>query len=161
MLSRPDWDDYYMALAEVVGTRSPCLSRHIGSVLVNPSNVIISTGYNGPPADSPDCHDQVCVWPREVRKTRGDLSGCPAVHSEVNAIAQAAKSGARTQGCTLYCYCGVPCKTCLGIIINAGIEEVVCLPEITGVGLFYDKVSKRFVEQGLIKIRVLGQKGYL
>jgi dCMP deaminase len=46
------------------------------------------------------------------------------IHSEVNAISQAARVGIATEGATIYCNTK-PCYTCLKIIISAGIKEVV------------------------------------
>jgi dCMP deaminase len=47
------------------------------------------------------------------------------VHAEQNAICQAARLGISLQGATLYCKM-TPCRTCAMLIINCGIEHVVC-----------------------------------
>jgi len=41
---RPDWDNY----SEVVSSRSTCLRRKVGAVIVNDKH-IISTGYSQSP----------------------------------------------------------------------------------------------------------------
>ncbi|GAH25902.1 unnamed protein product, partial [marine sediment metagenome] len=46
-------------------------------------------------------------------------------HAEQNAICQAAKLGIAIDKATLYCKM-TPCKTCANMIINSGIERVVC-----------------------------------
>jgi len=136
-----DWDVFFINLAKFVGTRSKCLSRQIGSVLVRDKRVI-SLGYNGPPSGITPCASDECP-----RRTRGFKSGeglelCVAVHSETNAIINAAREGIVTKGATLYCYCPVPCKSCAGAIINAGIVKVVYgMPGIydnKSLGLFED-----------------------
>jgi dCMP deaminase len=75
------------------------------------------------------------------------LELCPAVHAEVNAIIQAARAGVSTEGSTLYLTCGVPCKNCLGAIINAGISKVY----VTSNDL-YDPCSKFMLEHCSVEI---------
>ena len=154
MLDRISWDNYFIEIAHIVSQRSICSSRKIGALLVRDKQ-IISRGYNGPPAGSNLCHDGVCIWPRNKRPSPSDLSGCPAGHAEANCVHQAARVGVATLGATLYASCGVPCKSCLVSLINAGVTDIVCLPETTGIGLYYDKLSQQFVEEGLVKIRIL------
>ncbi len=131
---------YYLSIAEAVSKRSKCLSRQIGAVIVK-DDAIISTGFNGPPRGVKHC---ATICPR---KAKGYLSGeglelCPATHAEANAIVQAAKSGVSTQGATMYLTCGVPCKNCLGLIINSGIYLVYCTTRD-----LYDDMSKFIAEQ--------------
>lgn len=47
----------YMRLAKQFGEDSnPCLSRHIGVVIVDPvDNNVAGIGYNGPPPGTPHC----------------------------------------------------------------------------------------------------------
>jgi len=56
----------YMRLAKQVGEDlNPCMSRHIGVIIVNPvQNRILGTGYNGPPKNTP--HPDEPVYLREV-----------------------------------------------------------------------------------------------
>src|SRR5690606_33857309 len=47
---RPSWDDYFMATAVLISTRSPCERLHVGCVIVSGGdrqNRIIAAGYNG------------------------------------------------------------------------------------------------------------------
>ena len=141
------WDEYFKNLSYVVASNSKCLSRHIGAVLVQ-NKAVISTGYNGPPRGIPPCPGPKCP-----RTTLGFLSGeglhlCPATHAEANCIAQAAMNGVVTKGATMYVTCGVPCKNCLALIINAGIKEVVC----TSLD-WYDSLSPFIVEHSNLIIR--------
>lgn len=46
------------------------------------------------------------------------------VHSEMNAIAQAARDGIPIKGATLYCKM-TPCQNCAKVLINSGIVRVV------------------------------------
>lgn len=50
-------------------------------------------------------------------------SDCRAIHSEVNAITQAAKWGIETNRATLF-VTRYPCEACARAIVNAGIKQV-------------------------------------
>jgi len=121
--SRPGWDAYFMSIAAVVSTRSTCLRRKVGAVIVKDRR-IISTGYNGAPRGVPHCSEAGCL-----REKLGIPSGerheiCRGSHAEVNAIAQAAAVGASTSGASLYCT-HEPCSFCTKAVINAGIVKIV------------------------------------
>lgn len=47
---RPNWDDTWLEVANVVAKRSLCVRDQVGAVIVSATNRIISTGYNGPPS---------------------------------------------------------------------------------------------------------------
>lgn len=132
------WDEYFMTMCEVVATNVKCYSRQIGAVIVI-DKAIISTGYNGPPRGIPQCYEKLNLErgleqleePCCPRQKLGADSGtmlelCYAQHAERNAITQAARNGTSIKGATLYLNDTIPCKDCLGAIINAGIAEVVC-----------------------------------
>ena len=120
--NRPSWDDYFFQIAQQVATRSTCLRRRVGAVLVKDKR-ILSTGYNGAPKSISHCIDVGCL--REQMKVpsgeRHEL--CRALHAEQNAIVQAALHGVKIEGSTLYCT-HQPCSLCAKMIINAGIVEV-------------------------------------
>lgn len=48
------WDNYFLNICKAVASKSPCLSRKIGAILVRDKS-IVSTGYNGPPRGVPHC----------------------------------------------------------------------------------------------------------
>ena len=118
------WDTYYHSICQSVASKSPCLSRQIGSILVK-DKIIVATGFNGPPRGYPHCQNEC---PRKVKgyESGEGLHECPATHAEANCITSAARIGASVTGCTLYLNCIIPCKDCMSLIINAGIVEVVC-----------------------------------
>ena len=122
--SRPSWDHYFMEIAKLVSTRSTCLRRKVGAVVVKEKR-ILATGYNGAPKGLSHCLDIGCL--REQLKVpageRHEL--CRGIHAEQNAIIQAARFGIPLEGSTLYCKM-TPCRTCAMMIINAGIKRVVC-----------------------------------
>ena len=123
MADRPGWDEYFMSIASVVSTRSTCLRRKVGAVIVR-DRQIVSTGYNGAPKGAPHCSATGCL-----REKMGIPAGerheiCRGSHAEVNAIAQAAAIGASTSGGVIYCT-HEPCSFCTKAIINAGIRRIV------------------------------------
>jgi len=120
-MARPELDDYFMEIARVVASRSTCLRRRAGAVLVKDKR-ILSTGYNGVPKGLPHCEDTGC--PREKYPSGTHHELCRAVHSEQNAIVQAAIHGVSIEGATLYCT-HQPCTLCAKMLINAGITRVV------------------------------------
>jgi len=140
---RPNWDEYFMAIAEVVATRSNCSRRHVGAVIVRDRH-ILSTGYNGTPHGVKNCFEGGC--PRCAHTTvAGDhIEECLCVHAEQNAICQAALHGHAIDGATVYVTL-TPCLTCAKLIINSGIREVV----YTGSYAFDDKVCDIFRQSGV------------
>lgn len=143
------WDEYYIEICNVVASRSRCLSRKIGAVLVK-DKVIIATGYNGPPRGVPHCEGDICP-----RRTQGFESGeglhlCPATHAELNCILSAARVGVPISGASLYLNTVLPCKDCTKAIINAGISEVVALD-----AGYYDLMSGHFRKHSEIAWRTL------
>ncbi len=122
-MGRPSWDDYFMDIVEVVKTRSTCIRRQVGAVIVK-DNRILATGYNGAPSGCRHCEDIGCL-----RQQLGIPSGqrhelCRAIHAEQNAIVQAAAAGISIQGATLYCTTQ-PCVLCAKMMINAGIKRIL------------------------------------
>ena len=117
--TRPSIDRYFLNIAAVVATRSTCLHRKVGAVLVR-NGQIVATGYNGAPAGAPHCEEVGCTKPEHGV----GMERCRAVHAEVNAIIQAALHGVSIEGATLYCTHS-PCQICQKILKNARIENIV------------------------------------
>ena len=152
-------EQYYLNTARVVATRSTCLRRNFGAVIVK-NRQIISTGYGGAPRGTENCNEVgICV-----RQILGASKGehyewCRAVHAEQNAIIHASRSD--TLGATLYLV-GVdyetqrvmpdtePCQICKRLIINAGIETVFMMTSDTE----FRKINvKEWVENNLGEIK--------
>ncbi|ORJ63570.1 deoxycytidylate deaminase [Geothermobacter hydrogeniphilus] len=122
-MQRPSWDQYFMDIATLVASRSTCLRRQVGAVMVKGKN-ILATGYNGTPSGITHCSVTGCL--REQLKVpsgeRHEL--CRGLHAEQNAIIQAARHGINIDGATLYCTHS-PCIICSKMLINAGIRQIV------------------------------------
>lgn len=56
-MARPSKDRYFLEMARLVATRSTCLRRHVGCVLVNARGHVLATGYNGVAAGQPHCNE--------------------------------------------------------------------------------------------------------
>ena len=121
--SRPSIDEYFMNIARVVATRSTCLRRQVGAVIVR-NKQIVSTGYNGAPAGQPHCLDIGCVRLENNIPSGKNVELCRGAHAEQNAINFAARYGIAIDGATLY-LTHYPCSACAKSIINAGIKRVV------------------------------------
>lgn len=122
-MERPDWDSYFMEIAQVVSKRSTCLRRKVGAVLVR-DRQILATGYNGTPKGLPHCEEVGCLREKLHVPSGQNHELCRGIHAEQNAVIQAAVNGVSTQGATLYCT-HQPCVVCSKILINAGITRIV------------------------------------
>lgn len=122
-MKRPSWDDYFMEMTKLTATRSSCLRRHVGAVLVKDTRVI-ATGYNGAPAGVTHCEVTGCLR-QKLNVPSGERHELyRGLHAEQNAIIQAALYGVSTEGATLYCTTK-PCSICTKMIINAKITKIV------------------------------------
>lgn len=146
---RPSWDDYFMEILDIVKTRSTCIRRQVGAIIVR-DNRILTTGYNGAPTGMAHCEDAGCL-----REKMGIPSGerqelCRGLHAEQNAIIQAGLYGVNIKGSTLYCT-HKPCITCTKMIINAGIMRVVYKED------YPDELTEEFFKEAGIKVDVYSQ----
>lgn len=152
--SRPDWDEYFMAIADVVKLRCTCMSAKKGSVIVK-DKLIISTGYNGSPKGIKHCTDGGCerCTLRHLGKMKSGVYSAPCIcsHSEENAIVQAAVNGISTRGATLYTTF-TPCINCAKMIINAEIKEVVAKV------VYPDDDAMKLLKEAGIKFRLFKKK---
>lgn len=122
-MSRPSWDEYFMQIVDLVKTRSTCLRRQVGALIVKDKRILAS-GYNGAPAGVRHCEEVGCLR-QQLNIPSGERHElCRAIHAEQNAIVQAAYSGTSVQGATLYVSLQ-PCSLCAKLMINAGIKKLV------------------------------------
>ncbi len=141
---RPSWDEYFLDLADLAASRSTCLRRQVGAVLVRRER-IISTGYNGAPRGLGHCLELGCLR-AELKIPSGQrYELCRGVHAEQNAIINAAYYGISTEDTVLYCT-NQPCIICARILINAGIFRVVHR------GDFEDNLALQFMQDAGIEL---------
>jgi dCMP deaminase len=122
---RPSWDEYFMDMANAAAKRATCDRGRSGCVIVRDRQVLV-TGYVGSPKGLPHCDDVGHLMKKVMHDDGTITQHCVrTVHAEQNAICQAARRGIALEGGTLYCRM-TPCRTCAMLIINCGIERVVC-----------------------------------
>jgi len=141
--ARPSWDEYFSRIAFEVSTRSTCLRRHVGAILVLDKR-ILATGYNGAPRGLRHCLERGCT-----REQRGIPSGqrhdlCRGLHAEMNVLIQAASHGIRVEGATLYST-SFPCSLCAKMMINGGIRRIVAQSD------YPDPLSKELLAEADVK----------
>jgi dCMP deaminase len=120
---RPSWDEYFMDIVDLIKSRSTCIRRQVGALIVKDKR-ILATGYNGAPTGCKHCSDIGCLREQLNIPSGQRHELCRAIHAEQNAIVQAANSGVSLSGGTLYVTIQ-PCVLCAKMAINAGIKKIV------------------------------------
>ena len=143
---RPSWDEYFMTLADEVATRTTCLRRAVGAIIVKEKR-ILATGYNGVPSGLRLCSVTGCL-----REKLGVPSGqrheiCRGLHAEQNALLQAARYGIDIEGSSIY-ITTQPCVVCAKMLINAGISEIIYRNP------YPDELAMELLNESNIKIRI-------
>jgi dCMP deaminase len=146
---RPSWDEYFMSMAELAATRSTCLRRQVGAVIVKDKK-ILATGYNGAPAGLKHCLDIGCLRDKLKIPSGERHELCRATHAEQNAIVQAALFGVSISGSTMYSTTQ-PCVLCTKLIINAGIKRIIIQNS------YPDRMSMQMLKEAKVKIQIFGQ----
>lgn len=143
-MNRPSWDQYFMDITRLVATRSTCLRRQVGAVLVKGRN-ILATGYNGVPSGITHCDTDGCLRARLNVPSGERHELCRGLHAEQNAIIQAARHGINIDGATLYCTT-MPCIICTKMIINAGINRVIYAEG------YADELAREMIREAAIEV---------
>ena len=129
-------DEYYMNIAREVSRKSTCFRRAIGAIIIR-DDQIISTGYAGAPRKTKDSIEHGFCLRDKLKIPHGHrYELCRSVHAEQNAIINAARAGVSLLGGNMYLYGStpgkdgpidaLPCFICKKMIINAGLERVIC-----------------------------------
>lgn len=122
---RPTWDEYFMEVARAVAKRATCDRGRSGCVIARDKQILV-TGYVGAPKGLPHCDEVGHQFKSTTHEDGTVTQHCVrTTHAEQNAIAQAAKLGVPIDGATVYCKM-TPCPVCAKMIINAGIQRIVC-----------------------------------
>lgn len=125
-MKRPDWDEYFFNILEVVKTRSSCLRRQIAAIAVKDKR-ILATGYNGAPTGVMHCIDRGGCLREQLNIPSGTKQEkCLAIHAEENLIVQAAIHGVSLKGCEIYCT-HQPCIMCTRKIISIQPKSIYYL----------------------------------
>ena len=141
---RPSNTEYFLLMAELAASRSTCLRRKVGAIIVKDRRVL-STGYNGAPKGIKHCAEVGCVRIDEDIPSGQRHELCRGVHAEQNAIIQAAVFGVSIKGATMY-ITNHPCSVCAKIIINADIKEVIYLED------YVDELAKELLRESGVRM---------
>jgi dCMP deaminase len=136
----------------MVKSRSTCLRRQVGAVLVKDKR-ILATGYNGAPKGMRHCSEVGCLRQREEVPAGERHELCRGIHAEQNAIVQAASFGVSISGSTLYCT-HFPCVLCTKMIVNAGIRKIVVEEA------YPDPLSKSMLEEAEVDLCVVHSRDF-
>ena len=113
-----------MEITKLVATRSTCLRRQVGAILVKDKR-ILATGYNGAPTGLKHCYDRGgCLRQKEKIPSGQRHELCRAIHAEMNVLLQASSYGVNIKGSTLYAT-NQPCILCAKMLINAGVKDII------------------------------------
>ena len=122
-INRPNWDEYFLKIANLVSERSTCLRRGVGAILVKDKK-ILATGYNGAPVNIAHCDKAGCVRAKLNIPSGERHELCRGLHAEQNALLQAALHGVSVKNAILYSTIQ-PCLICAKMLINAGISDII------------------------------------
>lgn len=136
-----------MTIAQQVSTRSTCLRRQVGAVLVADKR-ILATGYNGAPQGMAHCDELGCMRERLKIPSGERHELCRALHAEQNALLQAAAYGVQVKNATLYCT-NQPCGLCAKMLINAGIKKVIIAQN------YPDEFARNLLDEAGVEITTL------
>lgn len=143
---RPSKDEYYLNIAKEIAERSTCFRNKGGAVIIQ-NDQIIATGYIGAPRKTRDCFERNECLRDKLKIPHGkNYEICRSVHAEMNAIINAARAGVSLFGGDIYIYClnpkdntlrdSFPCFICKKLIINAGINRIICSTKSKGIMIF-------------------------
>ena len=148
---RPSWDEYFLALADMVGSRGTC-DRGRSCCVITKDKRILTTGYVGAPIGLPHC-DEVGHEMHKVMQEDGTESNhcVRTAHAEQNAINNSARDGVAIKGSTLYCKM-TPCFRCAQSIVNSGIIRVVAMKDYHA-----GKKSKEILKQAGVEFTIIDE----
>jgi dCMP deaminase len=118
---RPEWDEYFIKMAELVSARSKDPKCQVGAVIVGEEKVVLATGYNGPARGVLDLQERLNERDEKLRWM---------CHAEVNAIFNAARVGTALKGGTIY-VTKFPCAACANAIVQVGLVRLYTLDDET------------------------------
>lgn len=150
MGNRPSWDDYFMQMCDLVRSRTTCIRRGVGAIIVK-DNRVIASGYNGAPKGVAHCEEVGCLRQQMSIPSGQRHELCRGVHAEQNAIIQAANLGLAIEGATIY-VTTQPCAICTKMIINAGIKRVVCAES------YPDEIADAMLKEAGVVVDVIPYK---
>lgn len=128
-----NWNEYFINIAKIISLKSKDIKRQVGAILVSEKdNRILSTGYNGLPANINDNID----W------NNRELVHSMIIHAEMNCILYANN---KYENSILYSTLS-PCKDCIKIIAAAKIKKIIYLEEYKDLSISKELCKKFNIE---------------
>ncbi len=148
---RPSWDEYFLQMAELVGTRSTCDRGHAGTIIVKDKR-LLATGHSGSPIGLSHCDEMGHQMHKVINEDGSITDHCiRTTHSETNAIANAARFGVAVDGSTMYSKM-VACYSCAKVVINTGVKRFVALYDYQTSG-----PTKEIFKKAGIKLEIINK----
>lgn len=150
-------DEWAMEMAKLTATRSTCLRRHVGCVLLNCRGHVLATGFNGVAAGQPHCNEENLVGTDYEKVGEWIIDGETVAITKPRKMVVAhphacsgakAPSGTNLDGCqaihaeqnallqckNVYeldvCYVTAsPCMTCTKLLLNTSCQKIIFLEE--------------------------------
>ncbi len=128
-----NWNEYFINIAKIISLKSKDKKRQVGAILVSEKdNRILSTGYNGLPANIDD----------NINWNNRELVHSMIIHAEMNCILYANN---KYENSILYSTLS-PCKDCIKIIAAAKIKKIIYLEEYKDLNISIDLCKKFNIE---------------
>jgi dCMP deaminase len=142
--ARPSWHEYFASITKQVASRSTCLRRKVGAIIVKDKR-ILTTGYNGAPKGTRNCLEIGYCMREQLKIPSGQRHEmCRALHAEQNAIIQAAYHGVKIESSSIYTTTQ-PCVMCAKMLINSGIRKIYYFEE------YPDALAIQLLEEAKVK----------
>lgn len=133
---RPNWDEFFLGLAEAASARAECVRRRCGAVVVK-NRLVVGLGFNGALPGAPSCLDGACprgLLSKDECLPGSDYSNCIADHAERNALRNT--NPEEREGSTVYVN-SAPCAGCQTLMRSMGVEKVVWPDDDEGIYTTY------------------------
>ena len=137
----------FLPVVRAIGCLSKDPSTKVGAVVLDDDYNILVTGYNGFPRGVQD--DPVRLSNRELKLKF-------VSHAEANAIAQAARVGAKLYGSTLVVTNLYPCTNCAKLIVQAGIKTVLA-PKMSNEDAV--SINQQWFEEAAYSEKIFAESG--
>jgi dCMP deaminase len=144
MNKRPSWTEYFIEICKLTSTRSNCIKKQVGCIIVK-DNRIISTGYNGTPFGITNCFDGGCLRCCINTESGSNLDVCLCLHAEENALLSISFNEAKDS--VLYCT-HFPCLSCAKKIVQCKISKVIYINDYCS--SLKEITNKLFLESKII-----------
>lgn len=139
---KPHWQHYFIRLAKEAASMSKDPSTKVGCILVGADHNVLATGFNGFARGVIDADHR-------YSDRTGKLDRM--IHAEANAIVAAARNGTALKGSTAV-VTKHPCTHCAGLLIQAGVEVIICAHPNDGTrwGTSYLSAASQCEEAGVL-----------